>query len=252
MSARNIVQLRRLFRVVNGGTPTSDESNWGGGIHWATPVDLGRVHGRTLDGTGRTLSEVGLRSGSVAIPARSLIISTRAPIGYVAETATRTAFNQGCRGLVPARPLDTRFYRYVIVSMSSELQAAGQGSTFVELSGDALSQVRVPSPPIPVQRAIADFLDTETARIDALLTKKRRMIELIELRASATADRFSLGLDHTTASARAASTSRSYPAIGGRRPCVTWAARCRPVHLAVSSTPRSTSKAAGPWSTQPT
>jgi type I restriction enzyme S subunit len=186
VTARNTVQLRRLFRVVNGGTPTSDEINWGGGIHWATPVDLGRVHGRTLDGTGRTLSEVGLRSGSAAIPARSLIISTRAPIGYVAETATPTAFNQGCRGLVPAQPLDTRFYRYVVVSMSSELQAAGQGSTFVELSGDALSQVRVPSPPVPVQRAIADFLDTQTGRIDALISKKRQMMDLLEELGTAT------------------------------------------------------------------
>lgn len=37
-----------------------------------------------------------------------------------------------------------------------------------------------------MQRAIADFLDTETARIDALVTKKRRMIELIEQRQAGT------------------------------------------------------------------
>lgn len=180
MTPRSDTALRRLFHVVNGGTPTSDDRNWGGGIHWATPVDLGRVHGRCLDGTDRTLSDAGLRSGSAAVPAGSLIVSTRAPIGYVAETTTLTAFNQGCKGLIPTTPLNTRFYRYVLVSMSSQLQTAGQGSTFVELSGDALAQQRVPRRRRAVQRAIADFLDTETARIDALITKKRRMIQLLE------------------------------------------------------------------------
>ncbi|MCL4293998.1 MAG: restriction endonuclease subunit S, partial [Acidimicrobiia bacterium] len=166
------VPLRRLFRVVNGGTPTSDEDNWGGGIQWATPVDLGRVHGGTLDGTDRTLSSIGLRTGSAAVPAGSLVISTRAPIGYVAEATTTTAFNQGCRGLVPTTSLDSRFYRYVVVAMTDQLQAAGQGSTFVELPGDALAEQRMPMPPVRLQRAIADFLDAETARIDALITKK--------------------------------------------------------------------------------
>lgn len=182
MTAGSQAALRRLFRVVNGGTPTSEDDNWDGGIHWATPVDLGRVHGDCLDGTDRTLSAEGLRSGSAAVPAGSLIVSTRAPIGYVAETTTLTAFNQGCKGLVPVEPLDIRFYRYVVVGMSSRLQAWGQGSTFVELSGDALAEQRVPTPTLGTQRAIADFLDTETARIDALIAKKRRMIDLFGLR----------------------------------------------------------------------
>ena len=37
-------------------------------------------------------------------------------------------------------------------------------------------------PPLGEQRAIADYLDTETARIDALITKKRRLITLLEER----------------------------------------------------------------------
>lgn len=173
------VALRRLFRVVNGGTPTSDVNNWDGGIPWATPVDVGRVHGGWLRGTDRTLSLEGMRTGSAAVPAGALVISTRAPIGYVAETTAVTAFNQGCRGLVPTQSLDVRFYRYVLVSMVERLQAAGQGSTFVELSSSALAQQQLPGPAIGVQRAIADFLDTETARIDALITKKRRMADLL-------------------------------------------------------------------------
>jgi type I restriction enzyme S subunit len=174
--------LRRLFSVVNGGTPTSDGGNWNGGLPWATPVDLARVDGGVLGVTDRTLTESGLASGSRSVPAGSLLLSTRAPIGYVAETAARTAFNQGCRGLSSKIPLTLRYFRYQLSSVGDRLQAWGQGSTFVELSGDALAAFPLVAPPLPAQRAIADYLDRETARIDALITAKRRMVELLEER----------------------------------------------------------------------
>ena len=185
MSTWPRVQLRRFFRVVNGGTPTSDPLNWDGPISWATPVDLGRHHGGTLVVTDRTLTEIGLRTGSAAVPRGSLIVSTRAPIGYVVETTGPIAFNQGCRGLTPQVPVHVRFYRYALESVVLDMQAAGQGSTFVELSSGTLARQLVPAPPLGAQRVIADHLDTETAGIDALITKKRRMIDLLHEREGA-------------------------------------------------------------------
>jgi type I restriction enzyme S subunit len=50
------------------------------------------------------------------------------------------------------------------------------------LNGGIIGSVTFPGPPLSEQRAIADYLDTETARLDALITRKRRMIELLERR----------------------------------------------------------------------
>ena len=47
---------------------------------------------------------------------------------------------------------------------------------------DTLAELPVLCPPPDAQRAIADYLDTETARIDALIAKKQRMIELLDER----------------------------------------------------------------------
>ncbi len=47
---------------------------------------------------------------------------------------------------------------------------------------DTLAELPVLCPPPGVQKAIADYLDTETARIDALIARKQRMIELFESR----------------------------------------------------------------------
>jgi type I restriction enzyme S subunit len=91
--------VRRLFRVVNGGTPTSEPENWDGDVPWATPVDLGHVHGGYLAETQRTLTDQGVKTGSSLVAGGSLILSTRAPIGYIAETKVPMAFNQGCHAL---------------------------------------------------------------------------------------------------------------------------------------------------------
>ncbi len=177
-----VVPLRRLFRIVNGGTPNGDERNWGGSVEWATPVDLAKRNGRTIKNTDRRLTKVGLETGSRRVPPHSLIVSTRAPIGYVAENTSPMAFNQGCRGLVPKAAADTRYFRYQLSALTEQLQMAGQGSTFVELSTDGLAETEICSPLLETQRAIADYLDTETARIDALITKKRHLIKLLEER----------------------------------------------------------------------
>jgi type I restriction enzyme S subunit len=165
--------LRRIFRIINGGTPTSEPENWEGDIAWATPLDVGRAHGGRIVKTQRTITTDGLRTGSAAVPPGSLIVSTRAPIGYVAETTTRLAFNQGCRGLVPRTPVDIRYFRYQLLAFGARLQALGQGSTFVELSTDDLAGFALLNPPLAQQRAIADYLDAETARIDGLVDALR-------------------------------------------------------------------------------
>lgn len=51
-----------------------------------------------------------------------------------------------------------------------------------DISWDQFRSIEVVLPPISEQRAIADFLDAEAARIDALIAKKRRLVELIHER----------------------------------------------------------------------
>lgn len=172
--------LRRVFKVVNGGTPTSERENWDGEVAWATPIDLGRLNGSRISETQRTITAEGLRTGSSLVPAGSLIVSTRAPIGYVVETTIPMAFNQGCRGLVPRHALDVRFFRYQVVVSAEQLQSRGQGSTFVELSTDGLASFPLAVPPLGEQRSIADYLDAETGHIDQIVERLARANVLLD------------------------------------------------------------------------
>jgi len=74
---------------------------------------------------------------------------------------------------------ETRFFYYQLLTARQELEFWGQGSTFQELSRDKLGAVYLVAPPIAEQGAIAAFLDQETARIDALIEKIRKSIELL-------------------------------------------------------------------------
>lgn len=170
------VPLRRIATVVNGGTPAADSLNWGGEVAWATPVDLGRHDGRTIGATERTLTDRGLETGSSMVPEGSIILSTRAPIGYVCVNRVAMAFNQGCRGVIPRTDVSTDYLRYALLHLRPRLQAAGTGSTFMELSTGALASM-----PVPVvgdrgqQGVVVDFLDRETAKIDALIAKQEAL-----------------------------------------------------------------------------
>lgn len=177
-----LLPLRRLGAVVGGGTPTADPENWGGRIPFVTPPDLRPVVGRVVGATERTLTTIGAQVGSSLVPADSVLLSIRAPIGYVARTDREVAFNQGCRAIVPSNVAAARYLVYALVAAAAELQAAGRGTTFTELSGMQMASLEVPAPPLSEQRAIADYLDRETAQIDTLIAKQEQLIATLRER----------------------------------------------------------------------
>ena len=78
-------------------------------------------------------------------------------------------------------------------------EIAASGITRFGLTGDAIREGVFPVPPLPEQRAIAAFLDRETARIDALAAKKERLIELLQEKRTALITRaVTRGLDPNT------------------------------------------------------
>lgn len=176
-----LVRIGSVFEIRNGGTPASGESAyWDGDIPWVTPADLGRLSGRQIARGERNISRAGLENSNAQIvPRGTIILSIRAPIGHVAIASQPLSFNQGCRGLIPRSYVDSKYAYYAFIALRPQLQAAGQGTTFQELSRIQLARERIPLPDIEAQRRIADFLDRETARIDALIGKKRRLTEVL-------------------------------------------------------------------------
>lgn len=169
------------FEIENGATPASGvTSYWGGEIPWVGPIDLGKLKSNFIAKGERNISMAGYQScGTTMVPLGSIILSSRAPIGHIAIAKGSLCFNQGCKGLVPKPKIITGFGFWLVLSLKPSLIAAGQGTTFVELSRSKLKDIEFFLPSLPEQTAIAEFLDDKTAKIEALVGIKRRQIELL-------------------------------------------------------------------------
>ncbi|MDP3251307.1 MAG: restriction endonuclease subunit S [Hydrogenophaga sp.] len=160
MEAWQTKPIGEAFRVVNGGTPnTAVSAYWGGNHHWITPAEMGGLSSPYLSVTRRTLTEEGLRVGAELVPANSIILSSRAPIGHLVINEVPMAFNQGCKGLVPSIGIDTKFAYYFLLVNVPLLESLGTGATFKELSGGKLGTVPFRFPALPEQRRIVAILD---------------------------------------------------------------------------------------------
>ena len=170
--------------VVGGSTPsTRDPANFDGDVPWLTPKDLSSPHSRYVKRGERNLSSKGFESCSAQLlPANSVLLSSRAPIGYLAIAANPIATNQGFRSLIVRPAYDHEFLYYWLSGNIEELERHSSGSTFKELSGTALKQIRLR---LPVdrdeQRAIARILGT----LDNKIELNRRMNATLEAMARA-------------------------------------------------------------------
>ena len=176
-------RLKGLVRILNGATPASGRSEyWGGDILWITPEDLGQLRTRDIRRSRRSITRIGYEScGTTLGPVGSTVMSTRAPIGHLAILGREGCTNQGCRLLVPREDTLVPEWAYLgLLTARSELQALGQGTTFSELSRDALGAFSLPLPPLPEQTTIARFLDDADRRIRHYIRAKERLIELLE------------------------------------------------------------------------
>lgn len=174
-------QLRHVFLVTSGATPASGNPEyWDGEIPWVTPEDLSNRKSYWLQNTRRKITHAGYESsGATMAPASSIVLSKRAPIGQLAVLKQSACSNQGCFLLTPRYDADTRFYYYWLSCKVRLLQALGRGSTFMEISADDLRSIRIPTPSPRQQRTIANYLDRETARLDALIAEKERLLHLL-------------------------------------------------------------------------
>lgn len=157
-----------VCEVVNGGTPKTEVAAYWGGRHmWITPAEMGGRSNPYVGQTERQLTDAGLAAANL-LPVRSVILSSRAPIGHLVINTVPMATNQGCKGLVPKRDVDHKYLFYYLASIVGLLNDLGAGATFKELSGGKLKEVPIPLPALTEQQSIVAVLDETFERLTTL------------------------------------------------------------------------------------
>lgn len=176
-----IRKVKHFFTVVNGSTPKSSESTyWGGDITWITPADY-KTEDKYICSSRKAITQEGLDScGTSKVPAGSIIVSNRAPIGSIGIAEKELCTSQGCKSLVKIAEINEEYIYYYLSVMSGPLNMLGRGTTFMELSSNDLANFRLPIPTLKDQNAIVQILNKKIVAINDVINKKANVIELLE------------------------------------------------------------------------
>ena len=163
-------KLSEIGKVVGGGTPSTKHSEYytDSGIPWLTPKDLSGYDKMYISKGGRDITQEGLENSSAKLlPANSILVSSRAPIGYVAIAKNEVATNQGFKSIIPNRELVIPEYLYFVMQTSKQdLEQIASGSTFKEVSTKVMSNFEVEIPSLDEQNKVLDYLLPITRKIE--------------------------------------------------------------------------------------
>lgn len=145
-----------LADVVGGTTPSTKEpAYWVGGTHaWATPKDLSALSVPVLLDTERRITDAGLSQiGSGLLPKGTVLLSSRAPIGYLAIAEIPVSINQGFIAMTPKSGTPNFFLLLWARVADEEIVSRANGSTFLEISKSNFRPIPVVTPSTCVMQA---------------------------------------------------------------------------------------------------
>ena len=128
-------KLEEIVNVKGGTTPsTTKEEFWNGEYYWTTPKDLSNNQSPVLIDTERKITDLGVKQiGSGIMPKGTLLLSSRAPIGYIAISQVPISINQGYIA-IQGKLVSNLFMLFWLKQNMGAVKSKANGSTFQEIS----------------------------------------------------------------------------------------------------------------------
>lgn len=155
--------------VVGGGTPsTKNPDFWDGGhINWTTPKDLSNLSDKVLIDTDRKITDAGLaKISSGLLPVDTVLMSSRAPVGYLALAKTPVAVNQGYIAMKCDKVLTPEFVIQWCAYYMDEIKSRASGTTFAEISKKNFKVIPVICPDSGLAEAYSEIVSGIYASIE--------------------------------------------------------------------------------------
>lgn len=170
-----------IVSCLGGGTPsTSNPEYWDGGTrHWTTPKDFSSLASPILVDTDRKITDAGAATISSGILSPgTVLLSSRAPVGYLAIAAIPVAINQGFIALIPNDKASSEFLLNWCGSVMEIIKARATGTTFAEISKKSFRPIPMLLPSVDVMRAFTNATRPLYAMMTANLKQSRTLATL--------------------------------------------------------------------------
>lgn len=171
--------INDIISVKGGTTPSTKEATfWDGAIKWVTPRDLSNHTSVFLFDSERKITEKGLRQiSSGLLPIGTVLLSSRAPIGYLAITDVPVAINQGFISIICDKKVSNYFiYLWCKLNMQ-DIHNAANGSVFQEISKSVFKQLPITVPPIVSLKEFVEVVEPIFSKIKSNAIQIRKLIQ---------------------------------------------------------------------------
>ncbi|WP_368873334.1 restriction endonuclease subunit S [Shewanella algae] len=175
-------KIAHAYDVIGSGTtPTTSEEGWfGDGTPWVT---TGELRESLIEQTKKMVTAEAMTKFSAlrVHPAGSVVMAMYgATIGRLGILGVSATTNQACCVLTRSEQLDNNYVFHWLRAFRDDIINLSSGGGQPNINQEKVASLKVSAPAIEEQRTIAAFLDYETARIDSLIDKQQRLIELLK------------------------------------------------------------------------
>ncbi len=174
-------KLGNVISVKGGTTPSTANSDfWNGSFYWTSPRDLSNASSIFLFDTERKITEKGLvQISSGLLPVGTVLLSSRAPIGYLSITDIPVAINQGYIAIICDKLVSNYFMFLWCKANMETIKNAGNGSVFQEISKSSFKDLDINA---PSKEDVKQFHETVSPLFEKIKSNSQQIRTLTQLR----------------------------------------------------------------------
>ena len=152
-------KFSEVCETVGGGTPSTKVSEyWDGDITWVVPSDITKNDCLVLLDSERKITEKGLKESSAKmVPAKTILMTSRASVGFFALMDYEVCTNQGFINIIPYEDEMRMYLLFNLMSRVEEIRSNAKGTTYPEISKGRFRDMEVVIPPKTLVSEFAEF-----------------------------------------------------------------------------------------------
>lgn len=181
-----VASIADICDTVGGGTPSTKIQSYyeKGDILWVIPTDITRNFSLALLDTEKKITPEGLKNSSAnMLPAETILMTSRASVGFFGMCKYEVCTNQGFISCIPKRENLQMYLLFNLKSRVEEIRQKAGGSTYLEISKTVFRELKIILPKDEVlaeyQKNVHDIFDEiycRTEMIKSLVDMRNRLL----------------------------------------------------------------------------
>ena len=179
-----VKRISNVCKTIGGGTPsTTNSAYWGGDIKWVTPSDITSKKSLALLKIAGRITEEGLKKSSAKLlPPYTILMTSRASIGFFGICPDNVCTNQGFISIIPNKDNVRMYLLYTFKARKEEIISNANGSTFLEISKGRFRKMKLLVPSEDIlnmfeKRTMLNFREVLHLEMqNQLLTRQRDLL----------------------------------------------------------------------------